>query len=262
MPLSLEPEQIEHAARLLAEARQSVTQLVDLGDLTPTDAATAEAISDAHHVALGWDVIGWKVGCTSKLAMEILDSPGPFAGRVFDGTSYGSGQLSPGAMSKPSVECEFAFILGSDLPARDDAYSVADVQDATVAVAPAIELVDTRFSEFTGVGYLSLVADHGANGGVVLGSPVPIEQVPDLAAVEVTCIVDDTVTATGTGAAILDDPWNALVWLANHLSGRGIGLSAGQLVMSGTCTGIADLPVGSTATATHAGLGSVSIAHV
>jgi 2-keto-4-pentenoate hydratase len=259
MSLSLTSEQIEDAAARLAEARRSVTTIENLGDATPTDAATAEAISDAHAAALGWDVIGWKVGCTSELAMQILDSPGPFAGRIFDGTSYGSRQVAPAAMVHPQVECEFAFVLGEDLAPEDAPFSVEDVQAATVGVAPAIELVDTRLSDFTGVGYLSLVADHGANGGVVLGDPVPIADVPELASIDVTCEVDGTITAQGPGSAILGDPWNALVWLANHLSDRGITLRAGEIVMSGTCTGIADLPVGSTATATHDGLGRVSI---
>ena len=191
--------------------------------------------------------------------MQILNSPGPFAGLIFDGTSYGSQQLHPDAMVRPQVECEFAFILGEDLVPRAEPYSISDVQAATAAVAPAIELVDTRLADFTGVGYLSLVADHGANGGVVLGEPVPIADVPDLRTVEVTCTVDGEVTASGPGAAILDDPWNALVWLANHLSGRGITLRSGEIVMSGTCTGIADLPVGSHARATHEGLGSVEV---
>ena len=259
MSLSLRPEQIDEAAARLAEARRSVTTIENLGEATPTDAAAAEAISDAHAAALGWEVIGWKVGCTSELAMQILNSPGPFAGRIFDGTSYGSRQVAGAAMVRPQVECEFAFVLGADLSPATAPHSLDDVRAATAAVAPAIELVDTRLSDFTGVGYLSLVADHGANGGVVLGDPVPIDDVPDLASVQVTCTIDDEVDATGSGSAILGDPWNALVWLANHLSDRGITLRAGEIVMSGTCTGIADLAVGSTATATHEGLGSVSI---
>lgn len=259
MTLALTPEQIDDAAAQLAEARRSVTPLDSLGPLTPTDAATAEAISDAHAAALGWDVIGWKVGCTSELAMRILGSPGPFAGRIFDGTSHGSRQLAADAMIRPQVECEFAFILGADLPPSDTPRTVDEVRTATAGVAPAIELVDTRFSDFTGIGYLSLVADHGANGGVVIGDPIPTADLPELRDVEVTCTVDGVDTATGPGSAILDDPWNALVWLADHLGGRGIALRAGELVMSGTCTGIADLPVGSTATARHGGMGEVSV---
>ncbi len=259
MSLSLTTAQIDVAAAQLAEARRSVTTLESLGEATPTDPPTAEAISDAHAAQLGWEVIGWKVGCTSELAMQILNSPGPFAGRIFDGTSYGSRQVATAAMVRPQIECEFAFILGEDISPRTEPHTVESVRSATAAVAPAIELVDTRFSDFTGIGYLSIVADHGANGGVVLGEPVPIEDVPELRAVEVTCVIDDVEAGRGPGAAILDDPWNALVWLANHLGGRGITLRAGEIVMSGTCTGIADLPVGSTATASHAGLGSVSI---
>ncbi len=258
----LTADTVASAAQMLTDARLAISLIETLGDGEPSDHETAYAIAEAHASQLGWDTVGWKVGCTSAEAMKILNSPGPFAGRVFDGGVHGSRILHEDAMHSPGIECEFAFILGADLPPTNSEYTVDDVRAATAAVAPAIELVAPRFTDFTGIGYLSLIADSGANGGVVLGEPVAVENCPDLSNVTVELDIDGTATKSGRGDAILGNPWEALVWIANHLSSRDIGLHAGQFVMSGTCTGIDPLPPGSVATGQYAGLGSVEISRV
>ncbi len=51
-----------------------------------------------------------------------------------------------------------------------------------------------------------------------------------------------------------------MTWLANHLSKRGIGLKAGDIVTTGTC--ITPLPIapGDRVIAEFAGLGQVTVA--
>jgi 2-keto-4-pentenoate hydratase len=58
----------------------------------------------------------------------------------------------------------------------------------------------------------------------------------------------------------LGDPRIALTWLANHLSKRGIGLKAGDIVTTGTC--ITPLPIapGDRVIAEFLGLGQVTVA--
>ncbi len=255
----LPPELLASAASSLTDARRTITLLENLGDAEPTDLASAYAIAELHARQLGWDTLGWKVGCTSAEAMQILNAPDPFAGRIFDGTVHGSGIVHEMAMHSPGLESEFAFLLGRDLPPTSGTYTVDDVRSATLAVAPALELVAPRFTDFTGVGYLNLIADSGANAGVVFGEPVLMADCPDLRTVNVELDIDGTVVKTGTGDAILGEPWRALEWLANHLSARQIGLRAGEFVMSGTCTGIDPLLPGSVATGRYEGLGSVEI---
>lgn len=251
-------ERIEAAARMLTEARQGVTRLADLGEATPETNDEANRMADRHAALLGLDVAGWKIGCTSQEAMDILGSPGPFAGRVFANTIYRDGVADQDAMVDPVAECEFAFILGADISPRDEEYTVTDVKAATEAVAPAVELVAPRFTDMKTVGYRTLIADSGANGGAVLGTPIEISALPDLASVEVRCVVDEEEAGRGFGSAILGDPWLALTWLANHLSGRGLTISAGQFVLSGTCTGIAPVGAGSSVLADYGPLGEVS----
>ena len=251
-------DSIEAAARLLTDARTNRQLIASLGEFEPADEADAYAIADAHAAMLGTDIEGWKTGCTSALAMEILGSPGPFSGRIFAGQVTTSSELDPNYV-QPMAECEFAFLLDADLEPREAPYSVDDVKAATRAVAPAIEIVDSRFTEFTGVPYMSHIADSGANGGVVLGAEVDVSDLPDLASLDVVCERNGEETGAGPGSSVLDDPWNALAWMANHLSARGHRLAAGHVVMSGTCTGVCTIEPGDTIVADYGDFGRVEV---
>ncbi len=259
MARSLTREQITTAAQRLTNARLAVSHIDDLGDCTPTDPGSAHKIATAHAEQLGWESIGWKVGCTSTRAMQILNCPEPFPGRIFDGTVYGPELLPHNALRTPLLESEFAFVLGKNLPPRDELYSLDELKEATLAVIPSFEIVSSRYTDWLAVDYLSLIADSGQNGGVVFGDPVGAEHCPLLADVEVTLAIDDEVVSSGRGADILGDPWRSLEWLVNHLSARQIGLCANEFVFSGTCTGAELLPAGSTATATFSGFGEVTV---
>lgn len=247
------------AAALLTDARRTRTRLSNLGADAPSDVASAHRIANIHAEQLDRRVAGWKVGATSDQAMQMLSSPGPFAGRVFEHTVHQSRIVDERDLVDPKVECEFAFIIGTDLAPQSEQYSVDEVKEATAMVAPALELVDSRFEDMLSVGYLNLIADSGANGGVVIGEPVDTSACPELASVGVRCLVDGSQTASGDGSAILGDPWRALEWLVNHLSARQITLSAGQFVMSGTVTGITPLGLGQTIVGDYGGFGQVEV---
>ncbi|RPI35320.1 MAG: hydratase, partial [Hyphomicrobiaceae bacterium] len=55
------------------------------------------------------------------------------------------------------------------------------------------------------------------------------------------------------------DPMNVMVWLANQQSGFGRGLKAGDIVSTGTCTGLADVAPGDVVVADFGSLGCVEL---
>ena len=63
----------------------------------------------------------------------------------------------------------------------------------------------------------------------------------------------------GAGANVLGDPWEVMVWLANNLSGRGIGLAAGQVVTTGSAADVVSVSPGDTVTAEFGPLGSATV---
>ncbi|HEX2114663.1 MAG TPA: hydratase, partial [Alphaproteobacteria bacterium] len=140
----------------------------------PRTSAEAYRIQDLLAEELGVPVGGWKIGCTSAAARKILKSRGPFAGRIFAPRIFESGVTLPGsAYPMRGLEGEFAFRLKKALPPRRRAYTLREVTDAVGSLHPAIEIVDSRFTDWLKVGVPSLIADQGCNGALVLGPAVP-----------------------------------------------------------------------------------------
>jgi 2-keto-4-pentenoate hydratase len=136
------------------------------------------------------------------------------------------------------IEAEFAFLMARDLAPRPEPFSRGEVADAVEGALPGIEIVDSRFNEWTSVGTESLVADNDCHGAWVRGTLTPDWRKVDLAAQEVRLFVNGKIVQTGSGAAVLGHPLNALHWLADDLRGRGAVLKAGQYITTGVTTDI------------------------
>ncbi|EUA23427.1 putative 2-oxopent-4-enoate hydratase [Mycobacterium xenopi 4042] len=66
----------------------------------------------------------------------------------------------------PRVEVEVGFILAADLPGAQ--CSEDDVLGATAALVPAIELIDTRITDWN-IALCDTIADNASSAGFVLG---------------------------------------------------------------------------------------------
>lgn len=260
MPSNINSGRVAALAEILIAARTHQEPVGVLPDqLVPTSAAEAEAVDDKVAGSSGWQLRGWKIGCTSEHAQKLLGSPGPFAGRVYsryDGpTTLGSREL----VTTPHLEGEFAFTIGADLAPSEDGHDRAAVVAAVADVRPAIEIVGGRFLDFFGTPLFSLMADAGANTHLIVGEPAADFDPEALPSTGARMEVDGEITGSGSGADVLGDPIEALLWLANHLSERSITLRAGDIVTTGTATQVSTLAPGSTATVSLDGIGSVSL---
>jgi 2-keto-4-pentenoate hydratase len=231
-------------ARLLADARIKLQRLESLPDSArPLDADEAYRCQDllvdrllAHY---GGEIIGYKIACTNKLAQDLLHVTGPFHGKMFSAHSTESpGRLRAADFFMRVMEAEFAFRMARDLPAEAGPFTREQVADAVEGVLPGLEVVDSRFNSWTTVGGDLLIADNACHGAWVKGALIADWRGFDLAAQSVELLVNGAVNQTGTGAAVLGHPLNALEWLANDLSARGTGLRAGQYITTGVTTGV------------------------
>ena len=172
--------------RCLSEVRSSGRSIPELPDgLRPGPWSEAYAIQDEHHALAGWDTAALKVGCTSTAAQEALRIDEPIGGRIPAEAIFDSGVRLRSAMflHPPLIECEFAFRIGVDIALTDIFSSRADVARVVDAVAPAVELVDSRFTDFRKVSGPSLVADNSVAAGIVIGQPLSPLSVPEPAGV-------------------------------------------------------------------------------
>ena len=261
MPERLSDDAVEQAARLLLAARGDHRRLDGLpASCCPATIADGYRIQDTVAAAIGVPLAGWKIACTSDEACQILGADGPFRGHLFEPLMVDSpAELSAGAFHMRGLEGEFAFRLGADLPKVGAPYVAGDMAAAVECLHPAIEIVDSRYAEWTTAGAPSLAADNAAAGALVLGPAVTGWQSSDLATHGVQLSVNGDHQRSGTGADVLGHPLAALAWLANDRAAHGDGLKAGEVVTTGTCTGIVFVAAGDRAHADFGDFGTVDL---
>jgi 2-keto-4-pentenoate hydratase len=204
-------------------------------DLAPATRAEGYAIQ-ARLDARG-PRFGWKIAATSLAGQKHIGVDGPLAGRLLAEQVRADGATIPLAGTIMHVaEPEFAFRMARALPPRAAPYAVEEVLDAVGALHLAIEVPDTRFTDFARVGAAQLLADNACAHLFVHGPEVTADwRATDLAAHQVHVRVGTRYTRDGIGANVLGDPRIALTWIANELSALGIGLAEGEVVTTGTC---------------------------
>jgi len=247
------------ARRLLAARAGPAIAALDPGE-RPADVAGGYAIQDRVVALSGAAVRGWKIGCTSQAARTMLRYDAPFYGRLVDGRFHTSpARLPDEAFRMRLLEAEYAFRLGRDLPGRERPYTEDEVAAAIDAVHPAVEVVDSAYVDWLGVGIASVIADNGSHGAFVLGQPRADWRAVDRIGGVVTMAVDGVAPSEGSGANVMGDPLTALAWLVEQRRPHG-GLAAGEIVTTGTATPPVMCPSGGRAVATFAGLGRVELA--
>ena len=227
----------------------------------PKSKSEAYAVQDAIVDLSGLRRCGYKVGSTSKEAQRLLETDEPGAGVLLEPYVLQSpAQLKLVPEQGPAVEGEFAFRLARDLPSRAEPYTKVEVVDAIECVAGVIEVVGTRFSGgLEGKGRFLTTADCGVDVALAVGTWVGYSQ-QDLRGHGVTMSINGDPKGSGTGSRALDDPVNVLLWLVNHQSKRGVGLQVGEIIATGTCTGLDPVRPGDIARADFGSFGSVTVA--
>ena len=252
------PAQIDAAAHALVEARRTGRKLASLpAECRPADLAATYAIQDATVNALarsGQEAVGgWKVGAPAPDA-EPACAPLPAAGIMASPVVLKSADY--GLLG---IEAEIGFKLGRDLPPRAAPYTRDDVLAAVASLHPVIELVDTRFADMKAQDPLSLLADLQNHGGLIYGPARTHDLAIDQTRQAVVQSFDGKPVVERTGGNSAGDVIRLLVWLANHAAQRCGGLKAGQIVTSGSCTGMMRTTPGSLVRAEFPGLGAVEV---
>lgn len=248
-------------ARDLWDARRLGHTVSAERDDLPTTKAEAYEVQRRVVALSGLPTCGYKVGSTSKEAQRHLNTDEPGASVLLTPFVHDSpARIGLVADQMPAVEGEFAYRLGRDLPSREAAYTLTEVTAAINGIAGAIEVVGTRFSGgLPGKGRFLTTADCGVNIALALG-PWTAFDGQDVRDHGVSVTVNDAPKGHGTGSRALGDPLNVMLWLANYLSAQGNGLRAGDIVATGTCTGLDPVKAGDHVHADYGDLGHVAIA--
>nr|WP_320142480.1 2-oxo-hepta-3-ene-1,7-dioic acid hydratase [uncultured Cohaesibacter sp.] len=262
----LSDHDIQTAAADLLEAERAREQIGLLSvrhpDITLDDAYAIQSAQMPHKQAQGRSIIGWKIGLTSKVMQDALGISTPDSGVLYDDMDFADGALiSATRFIQPRIEAEIAFIMKAPLEGK---VSREDVLAATDYVAPALEILDTRIARqdaTTGQTrkIFDTVSDNAANGGIVLGKQRHEPEAYDLRWVGAILTKNDEVTATGLGAAVLNDPVMGIVWLAERMGQYGQRIEAGQVVLSGSFIAPIECPSGTRIEADYGQFGHVTV---
>jgi 2-keto-4-pentenoate hydratase len=246
-------KQLMAAADLLADARRTHTPIVDLPpELQPTNLEEVARIHDA--MAVAYDGIGgWKIGAPSPDATPFF-APMPRAWMA------ASGAILYGPTYRYRVlECEIAFLIGKDLPPRDQPYTREEVTDAIASCHPAIEELESGLIDPKAANNFSALADLQMHGGFIYGPACAYWKSIDWTKEAVTLSIDGAVRVERTGSNTSGDLMRLLPYLANQGAARTGGLEAGQWITTGSWTGNTPAIAGAAAEANFAHAGRVTL---
>jgi len=174
-------------------------------------------------------------------------------GRLTDAMMIAEGDEVP--MSRfihPRVEPEVAFILGEDLCG---AVSIPEAMACVEAIAPALEIIDSRYENFK-FSLADVVADNASSSGYVIGPwCAPEEPIENLG---IVMNINGRMRQCGSTAAILGNPWRSLLHASRLAEIAGEPLQAGWVVLAGAATAAEHMNPGDRIFAEFEHLGSVS----
>ncbi|WP_010485372.1 fumarylacetoacetate hydrolase family protein [Pseudomonas sp. S9] len=242
---------VEQVAARLIEAWHT-GQRQSHGGLVLESEAQAYAVQQCVADALGWfsqePARAWKLG----------GSPDSFisaAGVPADAVHSSGWQAPSGYCNGFGIEGELIVRLRCDLDQHTDLEMAYRAIDAWL---PGIELCDTRWLSAEHADPLLRLADQQSNRALIIGEPCSLEAPFDWPGQTAEVRINGVSQQVSTGSHPFAEPLNSLPWLARHAALQGNPLRAGDLVATGSWTGICWAPPSARVEVKFAGLGSVT----
>ena len=264
---TMTPAEIEDAATRLFEAERARRQIrllsLDFPNATMDDAYRVQAALVKKKTEAGAVIKGLKIGLTSKAMQSALNIDIPDSGILFDDMFFADGGTVPAdRFIQPRIEAEIAFVMKA--PLRGPNVTIFDVLNATDYITPALEILDTRIERTNKEAgkartFFDTISDNAANAGIVLGGrPIrPLDA--DMRWIGAIVSRNAEVEETGLGAGVLNHPAMGIVWLVNRLHTYGMGIAAGEVVLSGSFVRPVEARHGDTIAADFGPYGTISV---
>lgn len=221
-------EQLDHAAL----NRQPITQWATQGiSLSSAQAYAIQREVVAQRVARGNTLLGVKMGFTSRAKMLQMGVSDMILGALTSDMLIEDGAVFNAAgLIHPRVEPEIAFLLKKPLSGD---FGLSEVISAVEAVAPALEVIDSRYQNFK-FSLADVIADNCSSAGFCLGSWQ--KPTADLANLGMVMSVNGAAVQIGSSAAILGNPYRSLVAAARLAVAAGTSLLPGSIVLAGAAS--------------------------
>ncbi len=254
---------IERLARVLAEA-WTAGRMVPLPPLDEAPVTRVEAykIQDRMAEMIGGRVVGWKVGATVRAVQIFEGHDGPLPGRIFADHLFESPAEVPSRLvTGLKIEAEFAFRLTRAFGPADAPFTAEKIADGLV-FHPALELAGSRYAPGTGnraARTFDGIADNGSSGAVVIGPAVEDWRGLDFNTMAIETTIDDSPPIQAYSGPYRRDPAIVTAETLNDLAARGIGLNAGDIILTGSLILPTPLRAGQTVAAKFGSLATLKL---
>jgi 2-oxo-3-hexenedioate decarboxylase len=225
---------INKLAETVDNAALKARAIGQLSEKTPITVEEGYAIQLAafnRRLDRGERQVGVKMGFTSRAKMVQMGISDMVWGRLSSQMLIEDGAvIDLKNYVHPRVEPELAFLLKKPLEGR---VTTTEALAAVEAVAPAMEIIDSRYRNFK-FSLADVVADNSSSSGFVLGA----WQSPnaDLSNLGMVLEFDGRPVQIGSSAAILGQPVRSLAAASRLSTDAGKRLEAGWIVMAGGAT--------------------------
>jgi len=237
-----------------ARTATAIAQFTHQHDIDPDDAYAIQALSIDHRIDRGEQLVGVKMGLTSKAKMVQVGVDEVIWGRLTNGMRVADGAtLSLTNYVHPRLEPEIAFLMKAPLAGR---VSGAEARAAVAAVAPAAEIIDSRFENFK-FSLPDVIADNSSSSGFIVGDWCA----PDTPIANLGMVLERNgrPVEVGSSAAILGDPIRSLVEASRMVAAAGMQLEPGWIVLAGGATAATPLEAGDSLRVVVERLGTVHL---
>lgn len=249
--------EINRIAKLLDDAQRKAKPVPQLsskksGALSIEDAYRVQDTAIRLRLKRGDTRSGVKMGLTSRAKAAQMGVFDPVYGRLTTGMLVQDGDsISHAAYCHPRVEAEVAYLLKSPMSGR---LSPAEAMTHVAAVAPAIEIIDSRYANFK-FSLEDVVADNTSASGYVLGQWARPDT--DMSNLGMVLEFNGRAVEIGSSAAILGHPGRSLAEAARFAAETDDELQPGYIVLAGAAAAAVALSPGISVKLTVEALGSV-----
>ena len=249
-------EQLENAER----NRAPITKITDAyPDLDWDDAYAIQDEIRRRKIAGGARIAGLKAGLTSQAKMKQMNVTEPVFGFMCDyGACADGAEIEIDRFIAPRVEAEIAFVTNKEIAGP---CHIGTVLQATDFVLPAVEILDSRYENFK-FDLISVVEDNTSAAAFVCGGSAKRVQDIDLRTTGIVLEKNGAIVDLAAGAAVLGQPAESVVMLANMLARKGQVIPAGTFIMTGGVTAAVGVSRGDHIAVRFQHLGSVSMRFV
>jgi 2-oxo-hept-3-ene-1,7-dioate hydratase len=226
-------------------------------DLSLADAECARAKLVRELPGVLGSVVGYKAGFTNPVLQQRFGVPGPAYGVMFGQMMVQSGaRLTAKFGARPQYEADLVAVVKNG--ALADAKTPLEALQHIAEIVPFIELPDLML-EGTPKG-TALIATNIAFRGGALGPRIKAEATPAFLAALASMTVVMTEDRGGKelgrakGSALMENPINAAMWIAQALRKDGVTLKPGDLLSLGGYIPPAPTQPGTSITVKYLGL--------